>query len=190
MSMVRRIALATATSASAALLFVLMLCTLPKAQAQTEAERALEHRVKAAYLYRFTEFVTWPEASLARPDAPLVITVVGREAVAEELRAIALGRSVDGHPLELRRGSDPDALRSSHMIFFADMDRTRLRELIRSAPRTAVIVTETEGALTLGSIINFVVVEGRVRFEISLEAAEKRNLRLSSRLLAVAHAVR
>jgi hypothetical protein len=76
------------------------------------------------------------------------------------------------------------------MIFFADTDRARLRDLIRIAPRTALIVTETEGGLAQGSVINFVVVEGRVRFEISLESAEKRNLRLSSRLLAVAHAVR
>jgi hypothetical protein len=190
MSPSRRSALATAMYALAAVLFAIMSCTVPRAQAQTDADRTLEHRVKAAFLFRFTDFVTWPEGALARPDAPLVIVVVGRDAVADELRAIVAGRTVESHPIEVRRGSDADSLRGAHMIFFADMDRTRLRELIRNAPRSAVIVTETEGALTQGSIINFVVVDGRVRFEISVEAAEKRSLRLSSRLLAVAHAVR
>ncbi|MEN3354315.1 MAG: hypothetical protein V7640_2473 [Betaproteobacteria bacterium] len=185
-----RSALVRSTCVLAALAFALMLCSLPKAHAQSEAEHALEHRVKAAYLYRFTDFITWPDANFGRSDAPFVITVVGRDVVAEELRSIVADRLVAGHPIEVRRGSDSDAVRGAHMIFFADTDRARLRELIRIAPRTALIVTETDGALAQGSVINFVVVEGRVRFEISLESAERRNLRLSSRLLAVAHAVR
>jgi len=50
-------------------------------------------------------------------------------------------------------------------------------------------VTEVDGALSQGSVINFTLVDRRVRFEISLEAAEKHNLKLSSRLLAVAQQV-
>jgi hypothetical protein len=61
---------------------------------------------------------------------------------------------------------------------------------VRNAPRNALIVTEWDGALAQGSIINFLIVEGRVRFEIALDAAEKRGLRLSSRLLTVAQSVR
>ena len=38
-------------------------------------------------------------------------------------------------------------------------------------------------------MINFVVAERRVRFEIALDAAEKSGLKLSSRLLAVAQQV-
>jgi hypothetical protein len=52
-----------------------------------------------------------------------------------------------------------------------------------------LIVSESPGALRQGSIVNFVVVDGRVRFDVSLEAAERRGLRLSSRLLAVAKSV-
>ena len=65
------------------------------------------------------------------------------------------------------------------------------RELIRAAQQAgALTVTEWEGALRLGSVINFVTIaDGRVRFEISLEPAESSGLRLSSRLLAVAQQV-
>ena len=61
---------------------------------------------------------------------------------------------------------------------------------MRGAPRHALVVTDAEGALDLGSVINFVLVEDRVRFDIALDAAEKRALRLSSRLLSVARSVR
>jgi hypothetical protein len=146
--------------------------------------------VKAAFLYRFTEFATWPESAFTRAEAPFVIAVMGREGIAEELRNITAGRSVAGRAIEVRRVAEGEAPPAAHMLFIGDTERGRLRELIRAAPRSALVVTESEGALGLGSVINFVIGEGRVRFEIALDAAEKRGLRLSSRLLAVAQAVR
>jgi hypothetical protein len=52
-----------------------------------------------------------------------------------------------------------------------------------------LVVTESSGALNHGSMINFLLSEGRVRFEVSLAAVEHAGLSLSSRLLAVAHSV-
>ncbi len=52
------------------------------------------------------------------------------------------------------------------------------------------MVSESEGALQQGSIINFVISGGRVRFEVALEGAEKRGFRLSSRLVELAQNVR
>lgn len=78
----------------------------------TEAERALERRVKAAFLYRFTEFVTWPEAAFARADSPFTIVVIGREAHVEELRQTTAGRTVQGRPVEVRRLVEGEAIGS------------------------------------------------------------------------------
>lgn len=169
---------------------ILTLAQPNTAQAQTEAERALERRVKAAFLYRFTEYVNWPDAAFARADAPFVIAVIGPASLAEELRQITIGRTVNGRPVEVRRAADAEAMAPAHIVFIADSEKQRLRDLVRAAPRHALVVTESEGALAQGSVINFVLVEGRVRFEISLDSAEKRGLRLSSRLLAVAQSVR
>jgi hypothetical protein len=46
-----------------------------------------------------------------------------------------------------------------------------------------------EGALIHGSIINLTVSGDRVRFEVSLDAAAESQLKLNSRLLAVAQAI-
>ena len=160
------------------------------AAGQSESERALERRVKAAFLYRFTEFVNWPDSAYSRPDSPFVIVVVGADALADEVRQITAGRTVSGRSVEVRRASEGDSIPLAQMVFLAETDRARQAASIRAAPRNALVVTEIDGALAQGSVINFVIVDGRVRFEISLEAAEKRGLRMSSRLLAVAQAVR
>lgn len=163
---------------------------LPATAAQVEAERAIEQRVKAAFLYRFTEFVTWPETAYARPDSPFVMVVAGPEGVADNLRTITTGRSVAGRVIEVRRIGAGDNIPPSQVVYIAGSDSGRVRDLMRTTPRHALVVTEAEGALDYGSVINFVLAQERVRFDISLESAERRGLRLSSRLLAVARSVR
>jgi hypothetical protein len=169
--------------AAAAVLLCLVSSILHAAQTE---ERVLEQRVKAAYIYRFIEFVTWPELPA---EGPLVIGVIGSDVITEELRRISASRATGGRALEVRRIGAEAPPASVHLLFVAESERARLPQLARAAPR-ALIVTEAEGALATGSVINFVLVDGRVRFEISPEAAEKRNLRLSSRLLALAQNVR
>jgi hypothetical protein len=50
-------------------------------------------------------------------------------------------------------------------------------------------VGESAGFLPLGGMINFVLEQDRVRFEVNLAAAEQHHLKLSSKLLAVARVV-
>jgi hypothetical protein len=119
------------------------------------------------------------------------MVVAAPEGIAENLRTITAGRSVAGRPVEVRRiATGADNIPPAQLVYLAGSDLSRVREQMRNAPRHALVVTEIEGALDQGSIVNFVLSQERVRFDISLESAEKRGLRLSSRLLAVARAVR
>jgi hypothetical protein len=73
------------------------------------------------------------------------------------------------------------------VLFVSAQWKKKLSALVDEHGRDPVlVVTEGEGALERGSVINFLVVEGNVRFEVSLPAAEQRGLKLSSRLLSVA----
>jgi hypothetical protein len=52
-----------------------------------------------------------------------------------------------------------------------------------------LVVTECENGLQIGSVINFRIVDERVRFDVALDAAERNGIKLSSRLLTVANRV-
>ena len=56
--------------------------------------------------------------------------------------------------------------------------------------RSVLTITGIERGIDQGSVINFVQVDGRVRFEVNVAVAEKSGLRLSSRLLTVATRVK
>jgi hypothetical protein len=189
--------------ALAALGSLLLVACLTAAGAQSGAQEGpreaareahLERNVKAAFLYKFLGYVDFPEAAAPAPGEPLVIGVLGADGVADEVRRIAAGRSMNGRTVEVRKLRRGEAAGRLHLLFIADDDAADVDQALAAVRRTPVLtVTETPGsprAPRADSVINFRVVDERVRFEVSLEAADKNNLRLSSRLLAVAFKVR
>jgi hypothetical protein len=157
--------------------------------AQDDAGAVLERRVKAALLYRFVNYVDWQETGELRPNAPFTIAIAGADALANELADFAANRTVLNRALVVRKVRAPDLPRDAQVVFIGKSEASQLGTVIRSIPSNVLIVTESDDALQQGSIINFIIVNGQVRFEVSLDAARRRNILLSSRLLSVAHSV-
>jgi hypothetical protein len=157
------------------------------AVAQADDVSAGEIQIKAAFLYKFTGYVEWPKSSFKDAERPITIGMVGAEEITEELRRVVSGRSVQGRGLTVALVSKESDLGGVHVLFIgrdAAAGTTRLIEAARAQP--ILIVTDAPDGLERGGVINFVMVKRRVQFEISVDAAEKAGLVLSSRLLAVA----
>ena len=150
--------------------------------------QALEHEIKAAFVFKFLSFVEWPAQAFARPETPIAIGVLGAEEVYSELQEIVPGRVVQGRPVTVRGVREGESVNGLHVLYVGRGGGPALVRL--GQPRSLLTITEWDGALDQGGIINFVRSEGRVRFEVALDTAERRGLRISSRMLAVAHNVR
>ena len=174
--------------AASAVLVVLLLIAVP-GFAPGQSGGVTEGTIKAAYLYKFAGYVQWPDVA---PDStePITIGVIGANALAEELATVTSGRKVNQRPISVRRLEAAQTLDDVEILFIGAQERGRLPGLLSTTSRMPILtVTELEGALRSGSVINFVVSDQRVRFEISLRAADSSGLKLSSRLLAVAQRV-
>lgn len=157
--------------------------------AQTGTHEA-EYQVKAAFLYKFLAFVEWPPAALRDGDSPIVVGVLGAEPLAEELSRVVASRSSGGRPVSIRRFSIGDALGDLHVLFIGRPQGGRLASIVAGATGHALlVVTESDEGLAAGSMINFVVVDDKVRFDVALARAEQAGLRISARLLSVARKV-
>jgi hypothetical protein len=157
--------------------------------APAAAQQATEAGIKAAFLYKFAGYIEWPANAFAAPDAPFVIGVVGSEEVAAELERLVPGRSINNRPVVVRRLREGESPKGAHIVFVG-RGEPNVRAVVRAAQQNgALVVTETERGLEAGSSINFVLVDDRVGFEVSLDAAERSGLRISSRMLAVARRV-
>ena len=171
---------------------LLVLCTLCAGEglAADESPQEIEQRVKAAFLFKFGGYVEWPERVFPRSDSPLAIGVAGADVLAEEVSRIALARTMNGRPVVVRRVHSGEQIGDIHVLFISRLEAGRLGELLSTMQGKPVLtVTETAKGLAQGSVINFVVADNRVRFEVSLEAANRNGLRIGAPLLAVAQRV-
>lgn len=160
------------------------------APVSAEAPLASERAVKAAFLYKFAGYVEWPRGAGAESDSTVIFGVMSDDGVADDLTRLVQHRARDARPVRVVRCHPFEPLPKLHVLFIGHGESDRLPTLIRAAHEQPVlIVTDSEGALAVGSMINFVSTHGHVRFEVGLGAAQKCGLTLSSRLIAVAQYV-
>lgn len=169
---------------------VVLLAALWPLFAQGQANSALERQVKAAYLYKFAGFVEWPDGSFARADSPVVIGVAGAEALADQLEQTVAGHTANGRPLQVRRIKRGDSLAGVHMLFVSAHDKALAQDLLSASRGQPVLtVSDADESTGLGSMINFVIADERLRFEVSLKPAVASRLKISARMLSAAYRV-
>ena len=149
-----------------------------------------EYRLKAAFLFKFLGFVEWPSTVFERPDAPFVIGVLGAKTLGDELGQTVAGRLVSGHPVQVRALGRGDAIAGLQVLFVGRAESGRVAAVVAAAGgQPLLVVTESDAGLAAGGGINFVVIDDKVRFDISLHPIEHAGLKVSARLLAVARNV-
>jgi hypothetical protein len=150
------------------------------------AQGASEYQVKAAFLVNFARFAEWPTES-AEPDEPLTICVFGADPFGAILDKAVGGATVNGRKVMARRSSEASGLRPCHVLFVSAAEAQRYWDASASLAGLSILsVGEANGFAARGGVINFVVENNRVRFEINLQAAARARLRLSSKLLQLA----
>ena len=143
-----------------------------------------EDSVKAAYIYRFTGYVDWPEDAGA--GHPFVIDVYEDPGLAAALKRLLPGHPINKQPAEVREVSRIQDLGNAQILYIGPGHADFLRAVAAHQNRSMLIVSEDEKGLDLGSVFNFVTVDNRVRFEVSLTAADRAGIKISSELLSVA----
>lgn len=166
---------------------VLAALHIPAAQGQTIDE----YQVKAAFLYNFAKFVDWPVDAFKSPADPIVICLFGPNPFGNSLEEAVDRKVVAGRTFVVRRISDAPRAGSCHILFVASSEQKHFKAL---SPELAIIgvliVGESPGFAAETGIVNFKLEGGRVRIEINVHAAERANLRISSKLLSLAEIVK
>jgi hypothetical protein len=174
-----------------ALALVLMLPFAALQALPPQPDVSLEYAVKATYLYKLAPFVDWPPRTFAAPDAPFDICVLGRDPFDDYLEKAVTGRRLGKHPFKVRRldalAPDDDC----QVVFISYARAEQVREAVQALDGKPVLtVTDSEDADGAGSIVQFVISHGHVRFEIDNRAAARNHLVISSKVLSLALAVK
>jgi hypothetical protein len=148
-----------------------------------------EYEVKAAYLYNFGRFVEWPASG--NTSDTFAICVLGQDPFGSYLDAVVAGEAINNRKLIARRIATARDAISCQILFISDSESAHVKEILAALEKTTVLtVSDVRNFTVVGGMIQFLVVDNRVRFSVNLAACEKAGLTLSSQLLKVAMEVR
>jgi len=149
-----------------------------------------EYQVKAAFLFNFTQFIDWPAQTFSSPEAPFVIGVLGQDPFGYYLEEIAEGEQIDGHPLTVKRFNNVEAAKGCQLLFINPAKGEKLSDVLHNLKETNVLtVGEASNFAEQGGMIGFLTENRKVRIQINLQAAQRADLTVSSKLLRVAEIV-
>ncbi len=169
---------------------VLLLAFSSSAAIAAGNDVAAEYQIKAAMLYKFVSYTTWPDEVDAITRSPYRIWVLGENHIGDELQAIVAGRMINGRAIQAFSAKTIEKIVEPHIVFVSREQQKQLDALrVLAEQKSFLIVTEDEQGLKPGSTINLRLIDGRISFDVSLASAQQYNLKLSSRLLSVAASV-
>lgn len=174
------------------LALVIMMAVLPCIPVlQAQQPKVSEYQVKATYLYNFGRFVQWPTTDTVAKGESFPICVIGQDPFGADLDAILTGEIIDGKAVVAKRVSKPQEAVSCRILYISSSEESRLKEVLAALDKAEVLtVSDMPDFSRRGGMIQFVLKEGRVRFEINLTSAEAARLVVSADLLKVASNVR
>ena len=170
---------------------LLLLCCIVLASARSSSAAAgqpSQSDVEAVYLFDFGKFVRWPAGS---DQGPLRICVAGSDAFAAALRKTVSNETIGARPLDVRLLMHPGDEAGCAILFIEANEHARVDELLQAvAIKPTLTVSDTPNFLAHGGMIQFQLVEKRVRFSVNLDAVNRAHLAMSSELLKVALSVK
>ena len=143
-----------------------------------------ETEVKAAFLFNFAKFVTWPTQAFSSETAPIQLAVFGDEEVTSTLKSLLSDKKAHGRSFEVKRILSPQEAKNFQIVYITSTENRRASQILEVTRKLPVLtVGEWDQFLDLGGMINFLFEDSQLRFEINPEPAEKVKLEISSKLL-------
>ena len=169
-----------------ALCFLFLL--LPPAASFSQSQPDVS-QLKAAFVYHFAQMVDWP-ASYLDSNGPLVICSIEDDAYSAALDWAVGGKRIANHLVQTRHVRDLTTLRGCHVLVLAAMEKSRFAAILDHVKNEPVLtVGDGDDFVAQGGIIGLAFQDKKIRFDINLNAAQRVNLKISSRLLLLARNV-
>jgi len=149
---------------------------------QAPAAGEPEDELKAAIVLSFLRYGEWPQP--LAPNAPFTVGVFGRSSFADALKRMVENKPVDQHAVRIIQLKSAAEVQGCQVVYFASEKAPDIQVIVQSAlAGRTLTIGESKDFLNLGGAVNFLVVDGHMSFEVSLEALERTGVAVSSKLL-------
>lgn len=163
-------------------LYLLLFWVILSYSPHVHADELDEYTLKAAFLYNFAVYTTWPSL----PDQALNLCIYGEDPFGENLQHLQ-HKKVHEHEILVRHTKSTEDLPGCQIVFITRSGIDNLSDIIEQLNGLPILtIADTPGASQQGVILNMTIKEGKVTFKANVAIAKRNRLKLSSQLLRFA----
>jgi len=151
-----------------------------------ETNGSVELHIEAAYLLNFGRYVSWPQ-----PAGEVTIGVLGRHPIVDILERTIAGKTINGRSCRVKVYPTPEHIDHCEILFLPRSEARQTQAAIAAVGGKPILtVSELEHFSSDGGMIEFVLIDDTVKFDINLGAVERSGLKIGSELLRVARGIK
>ena len=172
-----------------AMCLTVLLCVVPSAYSSQEEGPNKLHYIKAAFVYNFAKFVEWPPTTYQTEEDPIVLCVIGEGPITIAFDSLR-GKKLHNRRLEICHITSISDINNCHILFVTKTEKKRIKSILdMAASKSILTIGDMEGFVEKGGIIELVMDDRKIRFNVNIKAAQKAQLAISSRLLKLARKI-
>jgi hypothetical protein len=141
------------------------------------------YQVYSLFVMNIAKYSSWPNLS-----GDFNISVFGKSKAYDELMK-QNNKIVNGHTIKVTQVEDIAQLANAQIIYLPDGRSSALDDIVKATlGKSVMIITEREGLFKKGAGFSFIVMENStLRYDINSTDLEKRQIKISKNLTALAN---
>jgi hypothetical protein len=161
---------------------------LMPASACSDSEDSI--RAEAGCVINLSRFIVWPSSAFQSLKAPFVIAILGKNPFGIDLARLAAQALVAGRVIEVRQIRPGDNPRACQLLFIGSAEQKVVAQILASLNGSSVLtVSDADGFLGWGGMVQFSRSSGQVRFAVNDRAVKSAGIKASANLLKTASTV-
>ena len=165
-------------------IFIFLLLFSNPAYLSAETSR---YDLEAAFVYKFIKFVEWPDSFEDEEFFDVCYTGSGK--IKPSIKAL-VDSEVKDLTLRVKIIENLNDLQNCELLFVDISSKEgRKKYLNYLSGKSVLTVSHFDGFTQEGGMINLILKDNRIHFEINVKSAEESNIKVSSKLLRLANSV-
>ena len=152
---------------------------------QSNPEKASRMKVQGIYLYSFAKNVYWPSAY---STGDFTIGIYGSKDLFDQLNTNFKGKMTGSQNIIFDFYESTSDISDCHMLFIGKEETSTIPKVKKVLDEKTLLVTElADISNSSSSMINFVYLQGRLKFQLNKSEAEKNNFKIGQTLTKLAY---
>jgi len=146
-------------------------------------------KFKSMFILNFIRHLDWPESS---KKGDFAIGIIGDKKMVNNLKNLSSGKKYGYQDIIIKELSETDDKSGCQIIFVSsDLSASKFKAVVESVKNNSktLIISDKDGATDIGSMINFVIKNDKLMFEINTKVVDSQGITLSSSLKSMNNAI-